>query len=259
MHFGINTRINIFQAVNEGEVNPGIRYSYKLPKVDSKFQSNTSQSRTEDENMKITEIEKTLKKPSNIRVSTSHLPSRRNYGQTNVRVVDRRRGPVNNNDFSRYNRKRVNSNENQKQFVYQNAIQVLGGANSITNNVYDKSGKELSKNNSEEVTTKRPTEATTDGAIGEEGFRSYIANEIKYRTNDNGEDRMELESRGPGTSSVEYGNQRYMWSHGQWTECSNKCGAGEIENLNVISCFLYGLICQFQCQHLWSYFSSQST
>ncbi|XP_053376969.1 papilin-like [Mercenaria mercenaria] len=211
-------------AVNEGEANPGIRYSYMLPKIDPKFQRNTSQSQFGQEDKKLTDTGKTLLKPSNIRVSTSHVPSnRRSYGQTNVRVVDRRHRPGY-SDTKKFGVKTDDNNENKKQFVYQNAIQVLGGETSITDNVYG------------EVEKERQGKKGRGETAGEDSFEYYVANEIRYGTDieDGHRDRMELESWGRGTSSQVYGDKRYMWSHGQWTECSNKCGSGY--QRRIVSC-----------------------
>lgn len=164
-----------------------------------------------------TSDQKPFLKPSNIRISTSNVPSdRRKYGRTNVRVIDRRRRPTSLYDTQKFDWTTDDDKENKQQFVYQNAVQVLGGNNSIMDNVYDKNENDRA-------------DTGPGSADRTRSLHNFIANEIRYRENWETEEdgRVELESRGSRTRSQVFRDQRFMWSYGQWTECSSKCGSGK--------------------------------
>lgn len=217
----------LFQAVNEGAYNPDIRYGYKLPNIDAHTQRNNSHSavpphfiergsqfrpKYDGKNPRVTEPEvlnkKAVLKPSRIRVRTGRTPGRK-IGRADVRVAVERT-PTDADDAGRYDGNTV-SNERSQQYVYQNAIQIVSGDRSITDNVYGKQEPE---------TTKKTTRES-------EHFDHYIPNEIRYRPNSGYGRGVELESRGSRTSTRVYGDQRYMWSYGQWTNCSSSCGSGQ--------------------------------
>lgn len=216
-----------FQIVNEGARNPGIKYSYSIPRVHSKISvkdhtlPSISKSAIEKPSKprskrKHNNHDKKLKpnaimKPRDMKISVSNVPNNRNIAQTNVRIVSRRTNHY--DDTSR--RKKIdleNNFDTTEQFVYTNGIQVYGGDNSIRENVYKGDNSDKTQN--------------TDVEIGQE-FNNLEPQEIRYNRYPENV-RTELESQGPETRTILLSDIRYMWSTGQWTPCSSKCGEGRL-------------------------------
>lgn len=130
--------------------------------------------------------------------------------QTNVKIVSRHK---NRYDDVSLNKGNTSSLDNTRQFVYAHGVQVYGGENSITKNVFN--GK------------KDEVRERVDVTIGYDSD-NLKAQEIRYNSySGNAVAGLELETVGSDTETVLLSDRRYMWSDGQWTSCSSKCGEGK--------------------------------
>ena len=218
--------MSLFQIVNEGSSNPGIRYSYSVPKIVSPYpdsvkdpappsNSNSAIDKPSKPHRNHTKRNHSTKKetvsiskPSNIRIKLSRKPSIRPVAQTRVRVLSRPKNRY--SDVSISEDGKSTDLNNTQQFVYTHGVQVYGGDNSITRNVYDGKKDEVREN--------------ADVTIGR-NYGTGEAQEIRYpesvRTS-----RIELISQGDRTREILLSAERYMWADGHWTPCSSKCGDG---------------------------------
>lgn len=215
------------QIVNEGGRNPGIRYSYAIPQII------ISQNHTKDHTQPFiskSAIDKpsrphkkhkpnnhghedkanAIEKPKSIRIKTERVMQAPAIAQTNVKIVSRHKDRY---DDVSLNKGNTSSLDNTRQFVYAHGVQVYGGENSITKNVFN--GK------------KDEVRERVDVTIGYDSD-NLKAQEIRYNSySGNAVAGLELETVGSDTETVLLSDQRYMWSDGQWTSCSSKCGEGK--------------------------------
>lgn len=213
----------VLQVVSEGARNPGIRYSYSLPRVPSRqgekdhtqpLHSNSAidksskshnqgKSNTRDQVLDPSEI----RKPSNIRISASSVPNRRHIAQTNVRIVSPSRRHRY-DDYQKERKLKLDKNiTTAEQFVYTHGVQVYGGDNSIRKNVYD--------GNSDDGN------ADKDVVLESRRYDSLDGQATRYNRYPE-----QLEGQSAEARTALLRDERYMWSHGRWTPCSNKCGDG---------------------------------
>ncbi|KAL4238993.1 A disintegrin and metalloproteinase with thrombospondin motifs 9 [Mactra antiquata] len=189
-----------------------------------------------------------LQKPSIVRVKMSRVPSdnSRTLAQTNIRIIDTQ------TSRSSHSKNDPSSN-NQRQYVYANNVQVLGGDNSIRENVYNTDNPRYPERvdtdqilSNEIRTNSRESGNRRQPSLVDSSYDSYTDNEIGYLTTNTDRDARERQSglRPENIVDGNHGNsdsevlgasdERYLWSYGHWTECSTQCGEGV--QRRIVSC-----------------------
>ncbi|XP_052272181.1 papilin-like isoform X2 [Dreissena polymorpha] len=199
-------------ALNEGAQNPSLQYGYTPPISDSNDLqhrgSATYEHKTKKSNDGLNDALSGIKKPSDIQISASSVPNR-NFGITNVRIVDRRGTSSLRDINATFSEDSLEDIQDGPRFVYGNGIQVFGGSKSVRQNVHQ-----------------------TKHTLLEAKEKGHHLEEIRYWPENAERNHMPLQSQTLVRSLV--GDERFMWSHGMWTECIPHCGAGTQQR--VVSC-----------------------
>ena len=190
------------QLVNQEADNPGIEYSYTVATLPRKAPTKKDNPTAPG-----------AIPPSNIQVSMSNVPSQRrsnNIAISNVRIID---SSGRTDRRSRYDTKPKTPSNNVKsppQYVYENRAQVIGGESSIRENKYN-GNEQIIPNRAPSIRT-RPS-----GLISPSNL-----------------DLMEKRRHNSEMLDLARSTERYVWTHGRWTPCSNNCGSGKFLQFNKI-------------------------
>ncbi|XP_052766205.1 uncharacterized protein LOC128207366 isoform X2 [Mya arenaria] len=246
-------------AVNEEADNPDILYGYTPPSSDNSGKDVTpigkqKETHTKNKHMKSIhdnqDIKSFISKPSNIKISSSSVPGR-NYGITNVKIVDRKMPKKD------YANTHENALTDREKFVYENGVQILGGDKTIRKNGHglDTGAQEMRHGTGDPDLTRLELESRASRSSYHDNSRymwshgewtpcsaqcgsgiqrrvvSCVDREERQVTNERSCDQasrpITVQQCDNGDCRTDTTNAFVRWQVGRWGACSTSCDIGD--------------------------------